>query len=287
MHSLFLWGVIACGAKEGDTSTNSGDTSTEESLVDTDGDGFTADVDCNDDDATVFPGSVAESADLCLLDADGDGFGDAGASAPYDAGTDCNDTDSFTFPGAAENESASACQTDADEDGYGATSPADGAQAGQDGFDTNPDLWVIPAQGTWNLSDAINVENNCEIDEGTSTGQEATSMNLTSTGDAGFEITFEGASESTACTISGGSFSCSIPNTNESVVVPILNDNVTVDLQFSTQMTGTFSAGSAMEADFVLSVSCTGTDNLFISCGALEDYLPCSASWTLPATAAQ
>ena len=286
MYSLFLWGFIACGEKEGDTNTNT-ETSSEDPVVDTDGDGFTSDVDCNDDDATVFPGSVAESADLCLLDVDGDGFGDAAASAPYDAGTDCNDSDSFTFPGAAENESDSACQTDADEDGYGATNPANGADAGQDGFDSNPDLWLIPAQGEWTIAEATNVVNNCEIDESTGTGQESSFMSLTSTGDTSFQIMFDGSTDTTDCTITGGSFSCSIPNTSESVVVPILNDDVTVDLQFSTQMTGTFSSGAAMNADFVLTVSCTGTDNLFIQCSALEDYLPCSASWTLPASFAQ
>ena len=72
MLSLFLLGFIACGEKEGDTSTNS-ETSSEGTSVDADGDGFTSDVDCNDDDANIFPGSVSESSELCLMDADGDG----------------------------------------------------------------------------------------------------------------------------------------------------------------------------------------------------------------------
>ena len=286
MNTLFFWSIIACGEKTTDTSsTSTEEPSTEGPITDIDGDGFAADIDCNDEDANIFPGSVAESSELCLLDGDGDGFGDANAPSPYDAGSDCNDADGFTFPGAAENESDSLCQTDADEDGYGSSTPAAGVESGLDGFDTNPDLWIVPTQGVWDLAEETNVVNNCDIDEDTGTAQGASSMTLTSTGDASFQLSFDDSTDTTDCTLSGSTFSCNIPNTNESVTVPVLDDDITVDLQFSTSLTGTFTSGSVLNADFALTVSCTGTDNLFISCSALSDYLPCDASWTLPATA--
>ena len=90
--------------------------------VDDDGDGYSEfDGDCNDHDSNIYPGSVAEAIYLeCMLDNDGDGFGDANAIDPFDAGTDCDDTNPYTFPGAAENESDTDCLTDSDEDGWSA-----------------------------------------------------------------------------------------------------------------------------------------------------------------------
>ena len=46
-----------------------------------DGDGYTEfDGDCDDQDASVYPGVVAEDVyKQCMLDRDGDGFGDANA----------------------------------------------------------------------------------------------------------------------------------------------------------------------------------------------------------------
>ena len=56
------------------------------------------DDDCNDSDASTYPGSSRDGGELCVRDSDGDGYGDSTASQPYDAGTDCNDADERFFP---------------------------------------------------------------------------------------------------------------------------------------------------------------------------------------------
>ena len=107
--------------------------------TDADGDGFTSNVDCDDDDELVYPGAEdfpydgidqdCDGADL--TDADGDGY-----DAMVAGGEDCNDTDPGSYPGAEETcddedndcdgtvdeEDAFGCSTwhlDADDDGYG------------------------------------------------------------------------------------------------------------------------------------------------------------------------
>ena len=112
--------ALACRtpAKSADTADLSGTT-------DADGDGYTADEDCDDADAAVNPGAEEvcngvdddcddETDEGVLLafhaDADGDGFGDpAAASEACEApegtvrdDTDCDDTDPDVFPDAPE-----------------------------------------------------------------------------------------------------------------------------------------------------------------------------------------
>ena len=100
--------------------------------------GVAVGTDCVDSDAAVFPSAAASELTLCTIDADGDGFGDADASAVYPGaqdGTDCADDQAFAFPGASESEAgplAAACTLDADEDGYGDDNPPPQVTAGTD-----------------------------------------------------------------------------------------------------------------------------------------------------------
>ena len=41
----------------------------------------------------VYPGRNKEQGFVCVLDSDGDGFGELDPPLPYDPGTDCNDAD--------------------------------------------------------------------------------------------------------------------------------------------------------------------------------------------------
>jgi len=279
MTSLWFLLILGCPDKTGDSGDN---TSTN---VDADNDGFSSDVDCDDNDETVFPGAVAESTDLCLRDQDGDGFGDANASSPYDSGTDCDDADPLTFPGAAENESDSLCQTDADNDGYGSNTPATGVTPGEDGFDSDPTLWLVPTEGAWSFGEAQNIVNTCNFDdEGTGTETE-TGFSLVRTGDTTFDITFLGSTDSVSCSLTGPEFSCSIPQSNDSIELSDIN--ATLDFRITTTMTGSFSSSNELSSDFNLTVDCVDVSSFLWSCDIASDYLPCSASWTLPGSSNQ
>jgi hypothetical protein len=93
--------------------------------VDADGDGFTADVDCDDLDPEAHPGAIEECDDrdldcdgrsgvdqggvLAWADADGDGFGDPNSSVATCAalpwapnGLDCDDGDATVHPDAPD-----------------------------------------------------------------------------------------------------------------------------------------------------------------------------------------
>ena len=131
---------------------NDDDTSTPPNQTDADGDGYTADVDCNDGDPTVHPdaeeacdetdndcdGEIDEDAGTAwYADADGDGYGDAASTtiaceAPQgyvgDA-TDCDDTSATRHPGADElcNDVDDDCDGDIDEE------PVDGTTWYNDG----------------------------------------------------------------------------------------------------------------------------------------------------------
>ncbi len=117
----------------------------EETPIDTDADGYTADLDCNDTDASIHPGATEtcnlvddncdgsiDEGDVCTEepvdnDADNDG---------YDVGPDCNDADAAVHPGATEicdsvdnncdsvvdegDMCAESADTDVDNDGYNA-----------------------------------------------------------------------------------------------------------------------------------------------------------------------
>lgn len=63
-------------------------------LEDSDGDGFSALIDCDDTNANAYPGAAEnESLTACREDADGDGYGStAPSSSQIEAGTDCDDS---------------------------------------------------------------------------------------------------------------------------------------------------------------------------------------------------
>ncbi len=142
--SLALILLVGCTGKEpADTDDTAAD-----GPLDADADGITADTDCDDDDATVFPGAEEhcndrdddcdgtvdeEAVDLATLyvDADGDGFGNPDAAlstcdspAGYVTNADdCDDMDLAVSPAATEVCDAA----DVDENCSGAADDADTA----------------------------------------------------------------------------------------------------------------------------------------------------------------
>jgi hypothetical protein len=126
--TIALLALLGCRSKTevDDTGAAPGDTAPV--VVDADEDGFTEDEDCDDHDASIFPGAdevcngVDDDCDLEVdedaLDAltwypdvDLDGFGDLGddgtvaceaPSGSVEDHTDCDDTDAATHPGADE-----------------------------------------------------------------------------------------------------------------------------------------------------------------------------------------
>jgi hypothetical protein len=153
MLSLVL-ALLACKSEPVDTGTL---------VVDLDGDGFSAEEDCDDSEALVFPGGTeicdgldndcdgtvdngASDAFQWFGDADGDGFGDPAqvteaCSAPVGyvpADGDCDDADSRVYPTAPEadctdpidyNCDGSVGYADADGDGTPACEDCDDGQA--------------------------------------------------------------------------------------------------------------------------------------------------------------
>lgn len=107
---------------EGDADTDT-DTDTDEPVVDMDDDGAAAELDCDDNDATRYPGAPeivadgidqdCDTVDACYMDADADGHGTdqvvSGASLDCAAGPgaafadDCDDTAPTVYPGAADD----------------------------------------------------------------------------------------------------------------------------------------------------------------------------------------
>ena len=109
---------------------------------DIDGDGAsTCDADCDDTNPDAFVGAASAEPRLCTIDHDGDGFGDASAIAPLDAGTDCDDTDPTAYLGAASFEPRR-CTVDHDGDGYGDAAALPPLDAGDDCDDT--DSYAFP-----------------------------------------------------------------------------------------------------------------------------------------------
>jgi len=115
---MLIWG----GGNPGDAQVlDTGGSYALGASTDDDGDGWAeCEGDCNDDDASVFPGAaqlcdglandcndpIWPAASSGELDGDGDGYVEcapwAGDAPPVIAGGDCDDTDPWTHPGAQE-----------------------------------------------------------------------------------------------------------------------------------------------------------------------------------------
>jgi len=140
INRLFLLALaLGCRSAKDETTTDTGTVAPV--ALDEDGDGYTAETDCNDDDPASSPGateicdgvdnncdgSVDEGVTATFYaDADGDSFGDPestveSCSVPdgYTAtGTDCDDSSADNHPGAAEicDEEDNDCDEEIDED---------------------------------------------------------------------------------------------------------------------------------------------------------------------------
>ncbi|MCB9744202.1 MAG: hypothetical protein H6741_35060 [Alphaproteobacteria bacterium] len=188
LSPLLLLALLACkdDGPGDDTDVVGGDDS--DAPVDADGDGFSADEDCDDDDAAVNPDAVEVCDDLdnncndqvdegvlvtVYTDADGDGYGDDETAAEAcqagegqaEQGGDCDDSDPAFHPDAVEDDCADPndynCDgfvgyADADGDGWAACEECDDADAA-----VNPDAAEVCNE----------VDDNCDgsVDEGVTT----------------------------------------------------------------------------------------------------------------------
>jgi hypothetical protein len=184
-----LWTILllsfAIGCKEKDKDTGDTDTDTDTDVpVDIDGDGYTADDgDCDDGDASVYPGADEVWYDGVDQDCDGNSDYDRDGDG-VDQGDDCNDEDAAISPNADElcDGVDNDCNGETDESGeYTAYLDADG-----DGFGTGDPLGTyceLPAGTASNAEDCNDtdpavsplaeelcdgVDNNCdtEVDVG-------------------------------------------------------------------------------------------------------------------------
>jgi hypothetical protein len=172
---------------------------------DADGDGFDSTSDCNDADASIFPGAEelpdgldndcnGQVDDGLVSDQDGDGF---------DSTLDCDDGNPDVYPGNAASESVPGCYQDADADGYGDGSPGDpDVDAGTDCSDE--DGAVHP--GAVEVPDGL--DNDCDgtvdnVDLGTGSDVDGDGWNESADCDDSDADTFPGSAEneddSTSC----------------------------------------------------------------------------------------
>ena len=143
------------GTSSGSTNTESNNTSPPPAPIDEDGDGFAADNDCNDQDASISPEAIevcdgidndcdgvidpstSEDSSVWYRDADGDGFGGTTTRSACDVpgddwtlvGMDCDDTEADIHPDAVEICDGVDSNCDgAEGEGIAAWFPGDGAE---------------------------------------------------------------------------------------------------------------------------------------------------------------
>ena len=140
MDKRFFWMVAFMGCQGPDGGAEQKRGGDESVLIDEDGDGVSAEEDCNDADASVFPGNdsdiMGDGIDQNCdghdgIDLDGDGFG----SVPS-GGDDCDDSDPSLTPEDLDMDGFSTCDGDCDD---ATEDVAPGREEFCDGIDTNCD----------------------------------------------------------------------------------------------------------------------------------------------------
>ncbi|MEC8423239.1 MAG: putative metal-binding motif-containing protein, partial [Myxococcota bacterium] len=156
-RTSLLLALVACGDKD--------TTGSDAAFADADADGFPAEIDCDDEDASAFPGAVetcdgvdndcdgetdedALDATAWFADADGDGFGDdetevVRCDAPsgfIQQGGDCDDTDGSFHPAAEETDCTDPHDYNCDGSVGYADRDGDGVPACQDCDDADSDV---------------------------------------------------------------------------------------------------------------------------------------------------
>lgn len=169
--SVVVFGAVACTGNTPPNDDFSDDTDTGTiPIIDDDNDGYEAEVDCNDSDATIHPDAEeipndgvdqnCDDQELCPTDGDGDGYGDQSGTTILSTALDCiadgvanntedcDDTSAAFNPGAAEDDCTDPndynCDgttgfADADMDGFAACEECDDSDA-----DINPGADEIP-----------------------------------------------------------------------------------------------------------------------------------------------
>ena len=83
--------------------------------------------DCLDTNSSAYPGAAIEDETACMLNSDGDGYGDQNPPAGVDSGTDCDDSNAEIHPNADDIiddgidnncDGLEICYVDEDDDGY-------------------------------------------------------------------------------------------------------------------------------------------------------------------------
>jgi hypothetical protein len=180
---LGLFTLVACKDDAGPVEET--DAPVDDSAIDDDGDGVLAATDCDDDDATSFPGAtetcdgrdnncdgaIDEGLTLTAYpDDDGDGFGDEAGAVEVCAlseglvtqAGDCDDGDARYFPGADESDCEDPNDYNCDGSVGRADNDGDGRSACEDCDDNNGSIFP----GATETCDGR--DNNCDggIDEG-------------------------------------------------------------------------------------------------------------------------